>query len=60
MVGQNSFYARITSGMSAFLLVSCVICTRNRPEPLARAVASLLEGETEPFELLVIDQSDGP
>lgn len=41
-------------------LVSCVICTRNRAEPLARVVASLLAGETAPIELLVIDQSDGP
>ena len=40
-------------------LVSCVICTRNRAEPLVRVVSSLLSGETEPFELLVIDQSDG-
>jgi glycosyltransferase involved in cell wall biosynthesis len=46
--------------MSSSELVSCVICTRNRAEPLARVVASLLDGETEPLELLVIDQSDGP
>jgi glycosyltransferase involved in cell wall biosynthesis len=39
-------------------LVTCVICTRNRPEALARVVASLLAGESEPCELLVIDQSD--
>jgi glycosyltransferase involved in cell wall biosynthesis len=45
--------------MSASELVSCVICTRNRPEPLARVVESLLAGESEPIELLVIDQSDG-
>jgi len=45
--------------MSASQLVSCVICTRNRPEPLAHVVESLLAGETEPVELLVIDQSDG-
>src|SRR6187549_2887974 len=41
-------------------LVTCVICTRNRAEPLARVVASLLAGESMPLELLVIDQSDGP
>jgi glycosyltransferase involved in cell wall biosynthesis len=41
-------------------LVTCVVCTRNRAEPVARSVASLLAGETEPLELLVIDQSDGP
>jgi len=46
--------------MSVSPLVSCVICTRNRAEPVARAVGSLLEGETEPLELIVVDQSDGP
>lgn len=45
--------------MSSSELVSCVICTRNRAEPLARVVDSLLRGESEPIELLVIDQSDG-
>ena len=40
-------------------LVSGVICTRNRAEPTARCVQSLLAGETAPIELLVIDQSDG-
>jgi glycosyltransferase involved in cell wall biosynthesis len=45
--------------MTAAQLVSAAICTRNRPEPLARVVGSLLRGETGPLELLVIDQSDG-
>jgi glycosyltransferase involved in cell wall biosynthesis len=45
--------------MAAPELVTCVICTRNRAAPLAHVVASLLAGESEPFELLVIDQSDG-
>jgi glycosyltransferase involved in cell wall biosynthesis len=36
-----------------------VICSRNRAAPLATVVGSLLAGESEPFELLVIDQSDG-
>lgn len=41
-------------------LASALICTRNRAEPLARAVASLLAGEPDLLELIVIDQSDGP
>lgn len=36
---------------------SLLICTRDRPEQLVRAVRSLLRAP-EPFELLVIDQSD--
>lgn len=39
-------------------LVTGVVCTRDRPESLARVVSTLLASETEPCELLVIDQSD--
>jgi len=39
--------------------VSAIVCTRNRPGPIAHAVASLLAADDGPFELLVIDQSDG-
>jgi glycosyltransferase involved in cell wall biosynthesis len=37
--------------------VSAVICTRNRPDKIGRAVASVLASEYEPFDLTVIDQS---
>ena len=39
--------------------VSALVCTRNRPAPVAHVVASLLADKSEPIELLVIDQSDG-
>jgi glycosyltransferase involved in cell wall biosynthesis len=39
--------------------VSALVCTRNRPDSLARTVRSLLRPDGELFELLVIDQSDG-
>jgi glycosyltransferase involved in cell wall biosynthesis len=39
---------------------SALVCTRNRPESLLRTVRSLLRPDTEAFELIVIDQSDGP
>ena len=40
-------------------VVSALVCTRNRPESLLRAVRSLLVGDGAGFELIVIDQSDG-
>ena len=40
-------------------IVSVLVCTRDRPEPLTRAVYSLLATEGVDFELIVIDQSDG-
>jgi len=38
--------------------VSALVCTRNRSDSVARAVASLLQGPDD-FDLTVIDQSDG-
>lgn len=40
--------------------VSALVCTRNRPGPAAHVVGSLLAGDDQALELLVIDQSDGP
>jgi len=37
-----------------------VICTRNRPEQLADALAGLQEQTYREFEILVVDQSDAP
>jgi GT2 family glycosyltransferase len=46
--------------MPAAATVAVVVCTRDRPERLARALAAL-EPELEPgFELLVVDQSSVP
>jgi GT2 family glycosyltransferase len=39
--------------------VSALVCTRNRPKSLVRVVRSLLQGDGA-FELIVLDQSDGP
>jgi glycosyltransferase involved in cell wall biosynthesis len=41
-------------------IVSALVCTRGRPGSLLRAVRSLLASDGVHFELLVIDQSDGP
>ena len=41
-------------------IVSVLVCTRDRPEPLTRAVHSLLATKGVDLELIVIDQSDGP
>lgn len=38
--------------------ISAVICTRDRPEMLRRAIASVLANTGVQFELVVIDQSD--
>lgn len=37
--------------------LSVLICTRNRPEKLRRAVASVLANSASNFELIVVDQS---
>lgn len=39
--------------------LSAVVCTRNRPGPLAEIVKLLLRGESAQLELIVVDQSDG-
>ncbi|MHB8376615.1 MAG: glycosyltransferase family 2 protein [Dehalococcoidia bacterium] len=39
--------------------ISCVICTVDRPDMIARAVASVLDGQHGSLELIVIDQSAG-
>lgn len=39
---------------------SLIICSRNRPDFLEKAVASILSGEQIPAELIIVDQSDLP
>jgi GT2 family glycosyltransferase len=41
----------------AALDATILVCSRNRPRMLAETVASILEGERVPSELLVVDQS---
>jgi GT2 family glycosyltransferase len=41
-------------------IVSALVCTRNRPDSLVRTVRSILASTGAHFELIVIDQSDGP
>jgi glycosyltransferase involved in cell wall biosynthesis len=38
--------------------VSVVMCTRNRPDLIARAVSSVLDNDHARFNLIVVDQSD--
>ena len=37
--------------------VSAIICTRNRPDLIGRAVASVLDNDYAVFDLTVVDQS---
>jgi glycosyltransferase involved in cell wall biosynthesis len=39
--------------------VTAVVCTRNRPKQIGKAVSSLLAGSDDTVELVVIDQSPG-
>lgn len=39
---------------------SLIICSRNRPKLLAELVASILQGDELPTEIIVIDDSDSP
>ncbi|HSM57648.1 MAG TPA: glycosyltransferase [Candidatus Sulfomarinibacteraceae bacterium] len=45
---------------SELLTVSLAVCSRNRPQLLAETVASILDGEQIPAELIIVDQSDEP
>lgn len=38
-------------------LVSIIVCTRDRPEDIARCLPTLLANDYEPFEVVIIDQS---
>lgn len=38
--------------------VSAIICTRNRPDQIGSAVASVLANDYPQFDLLIVDQSD--
>lgn len=40
-------------------IVSAIVCTRHRPDSLLLTVRSLLGPNSGPFELFVVDQSDG-
>src|SRR5215217_7801470 len=40
------------------MLISAVICTRNRPDLIGNAVASVLANSYRTFDVLVVDQSD--
>lgn len=39
-------------------LISVIVCTRNRPTHIPRAVASILQSDYPNFALLIVDQSD--
>jgi len=43
----------------AEVLVSALVCTRDRPNELLRAVRSLLASEGVELDLIIVDQSDG-
>lgn len=53
----RSTWRRSNSIVNEQPLISAVICTRNRPDMIERAVHSVLENEDASFELIVIDQS---
>lgn len=46
--------------MAAPLDVSVIVCTRERPVMVADTVASILEGDRVPREIVVVDQSTEP
>jgi GT2 family glycosyltransferase len=47
-----------TSSHEATIAASLIICSRNRPHLLTDTVASILQGQKIPEEIVVVDQSD--
>ncbi len=51
--------ALLVNNTEVLEVVTAIVCTRNRPVPVARVVGSLLRDNSEPLEMIVVDQSDG-
>jgi glycosyltransferase involved in cell wall biosynthesis len=47
-----------TASQPATVPISVVICTRNRPAALARCLAALRRGATQPAEIVIVDQGE--
>ena len=55
--GRQQTVHHASSRLSEAPLVSAILCTRNRPEDLARCLPTLLANDYENFEIVIVDQS---
>jgi GT2 family glycosyltransferase len=60
MMQDTAPAARVAPSLPNIQPVSLIICSRNRPVLLGQAVASILDGDEVPSELIIVDQSDDP
>lgn len=57
MQPQQANQAATATQASVSIAISVVMCTRDRPDTIARAIKSVVSQPCERFELLVVDQS---
>lgn len=57
-VAISSAAVVLSMAITALVLVTAVICTRNRSDSIAGAVESVLANDHPSFELVIVDQSD--